>query len=198
MAAWVGTADAGSVRQHGGGRARARLIGGFWIGLYALGALAFGWPAAAYAPLTQAHGQVQVLGLAGLLILGVGSLLLPAFWRANLSHPKVIPIGGGLVGIGLLAQLVGQPLPPSSVRAALVLIAAILPIVGFGWAGSEIARLRVRRSEWPAAWEALLLIGAISLVTALALRGDVVAAVLQTGIRTRRRARRADRRPRPA
>src|SRR5688572_22886268 len=50
------------------------LFGGFAVGLYALGVRSFGWSAMYYAPLVQAHGQVQILGLAGLLILGVGGL----------------------------------------------------------------------------------------------------------------------------
>src|SRR5690349_7016987 len=95
------------------------LFGGFAIGLYALGGLAFGWPAGRYAALVQAHGQVQVFGLAGLLILGVGALLLPGFWKARLARPQVISYGGALVGVGLLAQLLGQPLDPSPARQIL-------------------------------------------------------------------------------
>ena len=116
------------------------LFGGFAVGLYALGGLAFGWPAGRYVALVQAHGQVQTLGLAGLLILGVGALLLPGFWRAKLSRPRVISYGGGLVGVGLLAQLVGQPLDPGAARTALLVLGAILPPLGFAWAGSELAR----------------------------------------------------------
>src|SRR5689334_8192878 len=93
---------------------------GFVAGLYALGALAWGWPGASYAPLVQAHGQVQTLGLAGLLILGVGGILLPGFWRVRLARPGAIPLGGGVAGLGLLAQVIGQPLPPSVGRTVLL------------------------------------------------------------------------------
>src|SRR5215211_5303385 len=102
----------------------------FAAGLYALGGPAFGWPATGYAPLVQAHGQIQTLGLAGLLILGVGGILLPGFWRVRLSHPGAVPLGGGLVSLGLLAQLIGQPLVPGPARVALLLVAALVPIVG--------------------------------------------------------------------
>ena len=156
-------------------------IGGFGIGLYALGALAFGWPAAAYAPLTQAHGQVQVLGLAGLTIVGVGSLLLPAFWREKLGRPSAVPVGGAIVGLGLLAQLVGQPLAAGAARTVLLMLAAILPIAGFAWAGAEIVRPRLQRRERPAAWESLLLIGGVSLVVALLLRASTLLGLAQTG-----------------
>src|SRR5215211_1189595 len=104
----------------------------FAAGLYALGGPAFGWPAAGYAPLVQAHGQVQTLGLAGLLILGVGGILLPGFWRVRLARPGAVPLAGGLVSLGLLSQLIGQPLAPGTARTTLLLIAALLPILGFG------------------------------------------------------------------
>ena len=121
------------------------LVGGFAVGLYALGGPAFGWPAGRYLALVQAHGQVQTLGLAGLLILGVGALLLPGFWRAKVARPHIISYGGGLVGAGLLAQLVGQPLDPGLARSLLLIVAAILPPVGFAWAGSELLRPRLQR-----------------------------------------------------
>src|SRR5262245_14805140 len=100
------------------------LFGGFGAGLYALGVFAFGWPAQPFPALVQAHGQVQTLGLAGLLILSVGGLLLPAFWRARLERPGAISFGGGLVGLGLLTQLIGQPLGSSPVRPVLLVLAA--------------------------------------------------------------------------
>jgi hypothetical protein len=123
---------------------------GFVAGLYALGGLAWGWPAASYAPLVQAHGQVQTLGLAGLLILGVGGILLPGFWRVKLTRPGAIPLGGGVAGLGLLMQVIGQPLAPSAVRTGLLLLAAVLPIVGFGWGGAALVWPRVRRASGPA------------------------------------------------
>src|SRR4051812_24394867 len=127
------------------------LAGGFAAGLYALSALAFGWPAASYAPLVQAHGQIQTLGLSGLLIVGVGGILLPGFWRGKLTHPGAVPLGGGLVSVGLLAQLVGQPLVAGPARVALLVVAAVLPIVGFVWAGWALAGPRLRRASQPAA-----------------------------------------------
>ena len=146
------------------------LFAGFAIGLYGLGAPAFGWPVSRYASLVQAHGQIQILGLAGLLILGVGSLLLPAFWRVKLARPQAVARGGALVGVGLIAQVVGQPLDAGSIRGVLLVLAALLPVAGFGWAGSELVRSRVRRRDRPATWEVALLLAACSLIGALVLR----------------------------
>ena len=158
------------------------VFGGFVIGLYALGGLAFAWPVARYAALVQAHGQVQTLGLAGLLILGVGALLLPGFWRAKLQRPQVISYGGGLAGLGLGLQLVGQPLDPGPARQILLALAAVLPLAGFLWAGSELARLRIGQRRRPAAWEMLLLVAGASLIGALLVRALYLAELLRTGL----------------
>jgi len=158
------------------------IFGGFTVGLFALGGPAFGWPTGRYLPLVQAHGQVQTLGLAGLLILAVGGLLLPAFWRARLAHPRVISSGGALVGLGVIAQLIGQPLDPVPVRAALLVVAAILPLIGFVWAGSELIRPRLKGSAWPAAWECLLLLAAASLIVSLVLRAALLMNLAWTGL----------------
>lgn len=157
------------------------LVGGFAVGLYALGGPAFGWPAGRYLALVQAHGQVQTLGLAGLLILGVGALLLPGFWRARLDRPHVISYGGGLVGAGLLAQLLGQPLDPGLARSLLLVVAAVLPPLGFAWAGSELLRPRLHRPDRPAPWESMLVLAAWSLVSALVLRALFLFDLARTG-----------------
>jgi hypothetical protein len=152
------------------------------LGLSALGGGAWGGPPERYAALVQAHGQVQVFGLAGLLILGVGALLLPGFWKARLARPQVISYGGGLVGVGLLAQLVGQPLEPSPVRQILLALAAALPVAGFGWSASELLRLRFGQRARPASWETLLLVAGASLVGALLVRALYLAELLLTGL----------------
>ncbi|MCC7372223.1 MAG: hypothetical protein IT306_27660 [Chloroflexi bacterium] len=158
------------------------LFGGFLTGLYALGAPAFGWPGQAYAPLVQAHGQIQTLGFAGLLIVGVGGLILPGFWRAKLAHPEALSVAGWLVGIGLLAQLVGQPLPSSIVRSGLLIVAALLPPLGFAWAGRQLVAARPASAGRPAPWECLLLVGAFSLVGALLVRAISLIGLAQTGM----------------
>jgi hypothetical protein len=158
------------------------LFGGFALGLYALGEPAFGWPAARYASLVQAHGQVQTLGLAGLLILGVGALLLPGFWKARLARPQVVSYGGGLAGVGLIGQLIGQPLDAGVIRQVLLALAAVLPPVGFAWAASGLVRLRFGQRRPPEAWEWLLMVAACALVGALLVRAVYLFDLLWSGL----------------
>lgn len=158
------------------------LFGGFLTGLYALGAPAFGWPGQAYASLVQAHGQIQTLGFAGLLIVGVGGLILPGFWRAKLANPAALSVAGWLVGVGLLAQLVGQPLSPSMIRTLLLVVAALLPPLGFAWAGRQLIAARPSTAGRPAPWECLLLVGGFSLIGALLVRAASLVTLAMTGM----------------
>lgn len=158
------------------------VFGGFASGLYALGVLAFGWPAQVFGPLVQAHGQVQILGFAGLLILGVGGLLLPGFWRAKFLHPEALSLGGMLVGLGLVAQLIGQPLGAGPVRTILLSIAALLPPLGFTWAGVHLARARPQTAGRLAPWEILMLVGAASLLAALLVRAIILVGLAASGL----------------
>src|SRR5581483_2824169 len=59
-------------------------------------------------------------------------------------------------------------------RAALLVAAALLPPLGFAWAGRELASLRPARQGRPAAWETSLLLGAGALALALLLRAAVL------------------------
>jgi hypothetical protein len=149
------------------------LFGGFLTGLYALGAPAFGWPATAYLALVQAHGQIQILGFAGLLIVGVGGLLLPGFWRAKLANPGALSAAGWLVG---------QPWEAGPLRTGLLALAAVLPPLGFAWAGRQMFGARPQNAGKPAAWELLLLVGAISLISALVLRAISLLVLAQNGL----------------
>lgn len=158
------------------------LFGGFVTGLYALGVPAFGWPAGMYGPLVQAHGQIQMLGFAGLLIVGVGGLLLPGFWRAKLANPGALSTAGWLVGIGLLAQLLGQPWDMGIVRALLLVVAAVLPPLGFLWAGRHLLSARPKSAGRPAPWEQLLLLAAASMLGALLLRAVSLLTLAANGL----------------
>ncbi len=157
------------------------LFGGFLAGLYVLGVYAFGWPAERVLPLVQAHGQAQVLGFSGLLIVGVAGILLPGFWSVRLAHPGRIPAGGLLVGLGLAAQLIGQPFLDGAPRLTVLMLAALLPPAGFVWAGLELGRTRLKRPGGIVLWEALLLLAAASLLLALTLRAALLLEMARGG-----------------
>lgn len=93
------------------------LIGGFGLGGALFVALALrlplgGWWAAA----AQAHGQVQLLGWAGLTVLGVALHFLPRLRGATPVQGAVAQAALALLVVGLLLRLVCQPLlarPPA-------------------------------------------------------------------------------------
>jgi uncharacterized protein involved in response to NO len=86
------------------------LVGGFGLG-GALGlALWQGLPLGTWwLAASQAHGHVQLVGWAGLVVLGVGLHFMPRLRGAPLARPALARPALGLLAGGLAARLVAQP-----------------------------------------------------------------------------------------
>jgi hypothetical protein len=130
--------------------------------------LAIAWP-----QLAQAHGQIQTLGFVLVFIVSVGLQLFPRFLGAPLAQPRRATIGTTIIAVALLARLFGQPLPPGAPRTILLLLAALGVPAGALLAGSAfhgLSRRSVQPSTGPAAaWRRFILVGGISLGSALVL-----------------------------
>ncbi len=59
--------------------------------------------------LIQAHGQVQLLGFAGLYVIGMSLRLLPRFAGARLAFPTLIPVALWLMVAGLVLRALVMP-----------------------------------------------------------------------------------------
>ncbi len=124
------------------------LTGGFGLGAALFGALALRaplgpwWSAAA-----QAHGQLQLVGWAGLMVLGVGFHFLPRLRGAPLARPARARAVLWLLLTGLVSRGLAQPLlaaadtaPAAGVLRAALLAAAALELLGATLALDVLAR----------------------------------------------------------
>ncbi len=107
------------------------LLGGFMLAMLLpiAGALEWDW-GTRWQEFAQAHGQLQLLGFAGLFIAGMAFRLMPRFSGRPLAYPfavrsVVVLIGGG-VGLRSLAPLFGNDLA----HGTLVISGAVLLFVG--------------------------------------------------------------------
>ncbi len=62
-----------------------------------------------FLPLTQAHGQVQVLGFVGLFIIGMAYRLMPRFSGRPLSFPVLAWASWPMLSIAVALRLIAQP-----------------------------------------------------------------------------------------
>ncbi|MDP2326631.1 MAG: hypothetical protein Q8M79_00920 [Dehalococcoidia bacterium] len=105
-------------------------LGGFTLAVSlpieaALGMLDLGWVSHA-----QMHGHLQVVGFAGLFVIGMALHLAPRFGSGSLAHPALVrPLLVLLVG-GLLARALGQPLAEHPPFAALMAAGALAEAIG--------------------------------------------------------------------
>ena len=130
--------------------------------------ISIAWP-----QLAQAHGQIQTLGFVLVFITSVGLQLFPRFLGAPLTQPNRALIGASIMSVALLARLVGQPLEQGALRTVLLVLAALGVPVGALAAGSTfhgLGRRSVQPASGPAAaWRRFILVGGLSLGSALVL-----------------------------
>jgi hypothetical protein len=162
------------------------LVFGFSVGLYLVLGFAFGFPLVATTPaLMQVHGQVQVLGFVTLFIIAVGVQLFPHFHASRLDRPRLVAVGGLVLGLGIVLRALAQPvLPGPWARAAGLASSGILELLGVALAVYAFARV-VRSSVQPRSGGFAAVLPAtlgISLVSALVLNVIVCVNLAQGGI----------------
>lgn len=91
----------------------------------ALGRLDIGWLSHA-----QVHGHLQVIGFAGLFVLGVAARLIPRFGGRPLAGSGLLIAAFWFIVAGLLARSLGQPLADHTPFAALMMAGSISEALG--------------------------------------------------------------------
>lgn len=107
----------------------AAAFGGFAIGGHLSFVIGFGFPLGASFPaLVQAHGHAQLIGWAGLSVMGVSLHFIPCLASVPLPHQRWVRTILWLMGVGLFFRTFGQPalpyLGPGPVFTALVWLVA--------------------------------------------------------------------------
>lgn len=105
------------------------VFGGFTLAVSlpieaALGGFDVTWVAHA-----QVHGHLQVIGFAGLFVLGMAMRLAPRFGRGDLALPRLVRPAFALLVAGLLLRAVGQPLADESVFAMMLAVGAFVELL---------------------------------------------------------------------
>ncbi|MGE0058341.1 MAG: hypothetical protein AB7T32_10195, partial [Dehalococcoidia bacterium] len=92
---------------------------GFALGLHtAVSRITGGGDPERSADLLQAHGQVQLLGFAGLYVMGMSFRLLPRFAGSRLAHPSLLTPIVVLIAAGLVPRAIVLPFLTGSAHDA--------------------------------------------------------------------------------
>lgn len=107
------------------------IVAGFGLGWWLMLYQTFGvpLPAAGWLAMVQVHGHMQLMGFAGLLVMGIGYRLLPRFRQAPQPSARLILVSYLLVAIGV-ALRTAQLADPSGGRTLLLLLSGALEIAG--------------------------------------------------------------------
>jgi hypothetical protein len=82
------------------------------------------------ADLVHAHGQVQLLGFAGLFVMGMSLRLMPRFAGSRIAFEPLIPLTLGLIVAGLVLRSAIQPWFSGDLHDALFLASAFFILCG--------------------------------------------------------------------
>ena len=125
--------------------------------------------------LTQIHGQIQVVGFAGLFILGTAAQLLPGFLSSSLKNRSRIVAGGVLVAVGLVLRAIFQVSEPTAWRTAGLALSALGELAGVALCLWEYAQLARRSIQPRDTWQKIVVAGFGFLLLSLVLNGIAVA-----------------------
>jgi hypothetical protein len=107
--------------------------GGFLLSLLLPLARLFDWQWGAtqrWAVLVQIHGQLQLIGFAGLFVMGMALRIMPRISGRRVAFSVLVPTLIPTIAGYLLLRSLAQPLNDSTIRDVLLIISALLLIVG--------------------------------------------------------------------
>jgi hypothetical protein len=82
------------------------------------------------ADLIQAHGQVQLLGFAGLFVIGMSLRLMPRFASSRIAFPSLLPFILWLFAGGLIARAAIMPWFYGDVHSILLIASVVALLIG--------------------------------------------------------------------
>ncbi len=159
------------------------LFGGFLLAVLLPLAQALAWDwGTRWQALVQAHGQLQLLGFAGLFIAGMALRLMPRFSGRDIAFPRLVPALIPLIGGSVVLRALAQPWAGGFPRdAGLALSAALLLAGAVAFAAVVWGTLLQRESRAEAtAWYFCL--GALAYVAQAALNAAIVVEMVRRGL----------------
>jgi metal-sulfur cluster biosynthetic enzyme len=141
------------------------IVAGFPLGiLAALGAGRDIGLGTRWTPLVQAHGHLQLVGFAGLFIIGITYHALPRFKNSELALPRLALPSIALVASGAILRTLTQPWSNTEAVSALMVLSAVLELAGaVAFVAVVIATLRRAQRQ---VYDRYLLVAAAGFVAA--------------------------------
>lgn len=156
------------------------LFGGFALAIAVAlaGAMEWDWGARPL-QLAQAHGQLQLVGFAGLFTAGMAFRLMPRFSGHALQLTPLVRTVIPLIAASLILRAIAEPASAGAPRDAGLLTSAALLVLGAGAFAAIVLRTIARPDTRAEATAYFLSLGAIGLFAASLLNGALVIEVVR-------------------
>ena len=135
---------------------------GFALGAWLLlsSSLGLPLPSGGWAPLVQLHGHAQLVGFAGLLVMGIGYRVFPRFRGAAAPAARLVLLSFALVAIGLALRS-ALLWPDLGARPLLLLLSGTLEVAGAALYAGIVLDVLSRGENEHRPDEALIALGAL-------------------------------------
>lgn len=144
--------------------------GGFALAVLLPLAQALEWDWGRYWPaLVQAHGQLQLLGFAGLFVMGMAFRLMPRFSGVELAYPPLARAAMPLIAASLVFRSLAEPAGDGTPRDAALIVSAVLLVAGALAFAAVVLRMLARPDTRAEATGWFFVLGAVAYVVAAAL-----------------------------
>lgn len=112
--------------------------GGFALAVWLPAAAALGHLDVSWLAFAQVHGHVQVIGFAGLFVLGVLTKLAPRFGNGHEVDHRLMDIAFWCLLTGLVMRAVAQPFAGQGTFGAMLAVGAVIEFVGAAAAATAV------------------------------------------------------------
>ena len=158
------------------------LLGGFLLAvlLPLAQALEWGW-GRRWNALVQAHGQLQLLGFAGLFVFGMALRLMPRFSGREIPYPAAVRLLIPAIGGSVVLRALAQPFAGEALRDAGLTLSATLLLIGALAFAAVIGGTLLQRESRAEATAWYFVAGAAAYVAAAALNATIVVGMVRHG-----------------
>jgi len=158
------------------------IFGGFLLAVLLPLADALEWPwGRRWNALVQAHGQLQLLGFAGLFVFGMALRLMPRFSGREVRYPVLVRILIPAVAGGVILRALAQPFAGDGVRNAGLVLSSALLVVGALAFATVICGTILQRESRAEATKWFFALGSAAYVAAGALDAVIVFGMVRHG-----------------
>ncbi len=157
--------------------------GGFALAILLPLAQALEWDwGVRYQALVQVHGQLQLLGFAGLFVMGMALRIMPRFSSRPLAYPPLVRAMVPLIAAALVVRSLALPAGDGTPRDAALIVSAALQLAGAAAFAAVVCRTLMHRDSKAESTAWFFVLGALGYLAASVMSAQQMLETVRDGL----------------